>query len=140
MTPSEKPSFVRRAGRLAARAGALTLSVGVVGFLMVRAGGLGCSASDDARREPGSAATTQASASGYPLPSAPQTEFIGGSKAWADPNLADKVLPSSEPSATATGTANPPPKPKPTFFPGTKSGDFHIDRANPPLDSQQQKK
>lgn len=127
-----------RVARTASKAGALMLSVGVVGALMFRAGGLGCSAPEPVKEpaasvevpppasaEPAAqgsgAPTTAATTDATSAPSAPPV-FMGGTKSGImPPGLLQPVDPTAKPS-----NANPPPSgSKPTkHFPGTKSGTF----------------
>src|SRR5262249_4091723 len=120
---------------------ALAVSIGVLVFLMVRAGG-GCRSGDtSAVAEPRTAASAAASAEpGYfggsksmggnrlrlamgqpgsataapPRPAAAKTNYSPGSKAWS-PNVDEPESPSAEPQ----------------FFPGSKA-DPHIVRKPPP--------
>lgn len=109
-----------------ARAGALTLSLGIVALLMIQAGLPGCFAADPPiQPEPRSADTP-------PAPAAPAAPAAPGAVA-NDPAAAAPASPMGTP-----GVASPAPeeeaasKGKPsTYFPATKSGGFPIDREPP---------
>ena len=107
----EPPPRLRGTPLLLARAAALTVSLGVLGFLVLRAGG-GCRSADpsvvaeghSAAAAPPSA-TAAASSTGAP-------QYFPGSKAWGG-EIVSPGASSAEPARSA--------KPKPKFFPGSKS-------------------
>lgn len=121
-----------------ARAGALSVSVGILALLMFRAG-LGCSGTPEPTRDATSASTsapiandtgTDASAnteaSATPPASAAPVEFMGGTKSGVDPQMLEKLMSSSPSTAPASSAGSAPSSP--AFFPGTKSAPVRIQR------------
>lgn len=108
------------------RALALSTSLGVLAFLMVKSGGLGCSGANEASQdlpapqyEPPPTAPSSSSdvpaASAPPSASAPlKPEYFGGSKSGSFEGLV-------EPQGSASGV-----KPQPRFFPGSKAAPMPI--------------
>jgi len=116
---NDAPPRLRGTPLLLARVAALTISVGVAGILMVRAGA-GCrSAETSVVAEPRSAApVTAATAPAAEAPSAGEPQYFPGSKAWGG-----EIVAPSRPSAQPARSAAPASKPR--YFEGSKSG-LHI--------------
>lgn len=122
----------RRIGLTALRGAALTLSIGIVAGLMVRASS-GCSDKSDIGADPASA--PEATAAGAVASSEPES-FIPASKSMGGEGRR-LLAPSSEAAAApASASSNPnvAVEDDPGFFPASKSG-----RPIPPRQKQEQK-